>query len=122
MRNFLFILLLMIAVPSFAQRVDKPGEPYDYFVTVMGFRNMSNKIRFEVSWPDGKGSRSIRDNEGKKIEFNTLTDILLYMSKRGWIYVSEFPDGSVVKFLFKKVVTSDEQAKEFFYFEEDFKK
>ena len=122
MKKLLITLFMMCAVPVCAQRVDKPGEPYDYFVTVMVYQTMTNKLRIDIEWSDGKISGFLRDSEGNKIEIKTVPEALVYMSKRGWSYVSEFPNGGVINFVFKKSVTSDEEAKQFFYFEEDFKK
>lgn len=74
------------------------------------------------------------DENGEIIKFPTTVDLLNYMSKRGWelVFNPSFPlvhewggmGGSELAyaFLFKKMVISDEEAKEGLYFSSDFKK
>lgn len=121
MKKIIVILMMMLPMVVNAQRVDKPGEPYDYFVTVKGIQNMSKKIKYFIEWPDDKIARTPYDSDGNKVEFYSYTNMFLYMSKRGWSFVSQFTYDGVLNFVFKKAVTSDKQAKEYFYFEDDFK-
>ena len=64
-------------------------EKYPYYCTISGTRNLANKIRLELEWGEQKQLVALRDENNKKIEFNNLTDILNYISARGWQLVTE---------------------------------
>lgn len=64
---------------------------------------------------------SLYDESGKKIKFNTMMDVVNYMSKRGWqvhsTYVVTEGKGltggqNVIHFLLVKKVTNDSQIRE----------
>lgn len=119
MRNFLFILLLMIAVPSFSQRVDKPGEPYDYYLHVWPYMDFGKgiSVKLKVRFA-GMKEKSLVDENGKKLTFSNLSEAITYMSKRGWEFVDQFSYDKEHVFLMKKQVTDDSQAKDNLHTEE----
>lgn len=59
------------------------------------------------------------NNVGRKIEFNNLTDILNYMSERGWQFVTEFNYDGHIHYLIKKDVSSPEEKKQGLRFDTD---
>ncbi len=107
----LFILMLLTIVPlvSNAQRVDKPGEPYEYHC-IVHLKRSCIEIEFASE------TCVVVDENGQEIKLSMKTysypDVLLFMSKRGWKHET----GSLydTELTFKKEVTSDEQIKEGF--------
>lgn len=99
----LFFLLLIGLVPmiSNAQRVDKPNESYHVYCKITVYT-------VEVSIDILDEHTFILNDEEKKIKFQSATDALTYMSKRGWEFVDFLGEG---KYILKKEVKSDEEAR-----------
>lgn len=122
MKKFvLMALLALVTMGADAQNVMNDGKPYAYFCQLVGMRNLAGQLRLKILWDNLKTENNLRDENGKKIEFYTMVDAMNYMSKRGWEYVECVTYEKVVHYIFRKYVTSDEQAKEYLYFESDFK-
>ena len=105
MKKILF-LLMMLPMMANAQRVDKPGEPYEYFCILkveVGYTSLSFSSK---NW----GFRELLDENDKRLGFSNGADAVNYMTKRGWIYVDHIDSKT---FIIKKIVSSDEQAKEY---------
>lgn len=114
MKKILFLLVFILtAASSFAQ------EKHPYYCTISGTRNLASKIRLELEWGEQKQSVALRDENNKKIEFNNLTDILNYMSARGWQFVTELTYDGHVHYLLKKEVSSPDEAKQGLRFSTD---
>ncbi len=95
------------------------SEKRPYYCTINGSYNLAMKIRIEVEWGESKNEIHLRDENGKKIEFNNLTDILNYMSKRGWDFVSVVTFDKTIHYLLKKDAVSPEDAKQGLRFDTD---
>lgn len=108
------VIFALVTIPSVAQ-----SEKYPYYCTINGSYNLAMKLRIEIEWGDSKNEIHLRDEVGKKIEFNNLTDILNYMSARGWEFVTVTYYDKVVHYLLKKNVSSPEEAKQGLRFEAD---
>lgn len=108
MKKIVFALLVMFSLPAFSQRVDKPGEPYEYFcqLTIMP----PNDVLLTLPNEKGKKEVAIRDEDGKKLGFRNGIDAINYFTKRGWVYVDKYNN---FIFIIKKVVTKDEQLFEY---------
>lgn len=63
----------------------------------------------EINIGETKKSEYILDEQGKKKEFGSVAAFITYMSKRGWEYVEKIDE---YRFILKKEVTNDEQARE----------
>lgn len=114
MKKILFLLVFILtAASSFAQ------EKHPYYCAISGTYNLAMKIRLELEWGEQKQSVALRDEDGKKIEFNNLTDILNYMSARGWQFVTELNYDGHIHYLLKKDVSSPEEAKQGLRFSTD---
>ena len=114
MKKFLFILMfILVTASSVAQ------EKYPYYCTISGMQNLANKIRLELEWGEQKEVVALRDEKGKKIEFNNLTDILNYMSARGWQFVTALNYDNHIHYLLKKDVSSPNEAKQGLRFDTD---
>ena len=94
-------------------------EKHPYYCTISGTYNLAMKIRLELEWGEQKQLVALRNEEGKKIEFNNLTDILNYMSARGWQFVTELDYDGHIHYLLKKDVSSPEEAKQGLRFDTD---
>ena len=110
----IFILLFasMLSLTSFAQRVDKPGEPYEYYITITPELDLKMRIKALITMQDEKYASYIADENNEKKVFNALYDIINYMTKRGWCYVGEGNSFSNRVLIFKKIVKSDDEARE----------
>ena len=106
-------MFVLAAESSIAQ------EKHHYYCTISGTRNLANKIRLDLEWGEQKQPVALRNEEGKKIEFNNLTDILNYMSARGWQFVTELNYDGHIHYLLKKDVSSPEEAKQGLRFDTD---
>lgn len=122
----LFALFAVFSLVVNAQNYKNDGKPYAFYCQLVGFKNLAAQLRLKVLWNNMKDENNLRDENGEKIEFNTMVDAMNYMSKRGWDYVEcvTYREGTnnVVHYIFRKFVTNDEEAKEGLYFESDFKK
>ena len=115
MKKLLLSTLFAIAALS----CNAQSEKYPYYCMINGFRNLAGQVRIEVEWGEKPDLVYLRDERGKKIEFNNLTDILNYMSKRGWEFMSTAYYDDRVHYLLKKNVSSPEEAKEGLRFDTD---
>ena len=80
----LFILTFILAVGFFSYSQDSSWRHVSISVLP---RLLSNKINVELDygtetkfWSDTR----MRDDEGKAVKFNSVADILNYMSRQGW--------------------------------------
>ena len=111
-----FVLFVLTIIPyvSNAQRVDKPGEPYEFYchTSVDYFKHRTSNVTLIFA----NENYLLLNEKGEEIKVTekmySPLEIKLFMSKRGWEYVGS--DG-VYTLTFKKIVTSDEQAKEGLY-------
>ena len=107
-------IFALTSISSIAQSEKRP-----YYCTINGSYNLAMKIRIEVEWGESKNEVYLRGENGKKIEFNNLTDILNYMSKRGWDFVSVVTFDKTIHYLLKKEASSPEEAKQGLRFNTD---
>lgn len=119
MRKFLIILLVMVgAVTANAQHALEPGKPYMTYCDVMGYNNWGiGKLKVILNFGDNaKNECSIYGEDGKKVKFNTMMEVLDYMAKRGWTlkqtyYITE-GKANVVHYVMEKTITEDKQIEE----------
>ena len=114
MKKILFLLMFVLSTSSSIAQ-----EKYPYYCTISGTYNLAMKIRLELEWGEQKQLVALRDENNKKIEFNNLTDILNYMSARGWQFVTELTYDGHIHYLLKKDVSSPEEAKKGLRFDTD---
>ena len=123
---FVLFVLCMVCFSVNAQTVKNDGKPYAFYCQIVGWENLAGQLRVKMLWNNQKAENNLRDENGNKIEFYTMVDAMNYMSKRGWDYVEcvtyAQSGKNVVHYIFRKMVTKDEEAKEDIYFESDFKK
>ncbi len=103
MKKIVFALLVMFSIPALAQRIDKPGEPYEYYCQIKVF---VSEVLITLPNDKNKGEIPVRDENGKKFGFLNGVDAINYFTKRGWVYVDKYND---FIFIIKKVVTDEKQ-------------
>ncbi len=124
-KSLLTLLLLLSSISSIeAQNVLSPGEPYPVYCTIMGYNFWGvGKVKVKLDLGATSSSRdfeSLYDKEtGKKIKFNTMMDVINYMSKRGWVldHVTCYQENglskdNVMHYIMKKMVKTDEEIRE----------
>ena len=106
MRKLFLFLLLCVCTGVSAQRIDKPGEEYDYFCTIFKQYGEKNVLIFIQN---SSKAYVLLDENDEPIDFKNIANILTYMSKRGWEHVTtNLADTG--ESLMKKRVTKDEDA------------
>ena len=104
------------------------GEPHQAYCEIVGTGNLTGtKVKIEidfgqkVSWTGQKSQRTLVDEQGKKMEFNSMMDAVNYLAQYGWTLHSTYAiteskgmggNGSVYHYILTKTVTSDEEVKE----------
>lgn len=127
MKRVLFLIMAFVSLNVMAQ------EPYKVFCELVGSAKfMSTKIIVTVDFGQktkfwtGSAKQYLVDDEGEKLEFNSMVDAMNYMGKRNWefeqAYVVTTSNQNVYHWLLSKEVTSDEQIKEGFMTKEEFDK
>ena len=126
----LFILLigLFLSVAVYAQdKADiQKAEPYKVYCEIIGQSHaLSNKVDVELDFGQASkfwtGDRSLYDENGKKIKFNSMLDAANYMGRRGWDLEIAYPvvgfsagssDSPIYHWVMSKMVTDDSQITE----------
>lgn len=113
MRKLLFLLLMFITLPACAQRIDKPGEPYDYYIEIKIEQRLTENIKAKIKLPEDKTFKYLVDENGKRITFVGINDIINYMTMRGWTYVNYENYINEQLLLFRKNVINNTYVKEY---------
>ena len=128
MKKVLFALMLLISCASFAQK-------HTTFCEIVGTgKLLSNKVKVQIDFgqatPYFKSYQTfLVDENGKKIEFNSMVDAMNQLAKLGWkfeqAYVITVDQGvskqNVYHWLLSKEIESDEEVREGIMTEQDFK-
>ena len=123
MKKLIMILLaITFSLNISAQNYKNDGKPYYFYCQMTATKNLTGVLRLELEWDNKEDNEFLRDENGKKIEFVSVVDMLNYMSRRGWELNKTYVVQNVIRFLFRKLVTNDDEAKEGLYFKSDFKK
>ena len=127
MKKIIFLMLMFVSVNVMAQ------ESYKVFCELLGMgKFMSTKVIVTVDFGQrtkhwsGDAKQYLVDDEGEKLEFNSMVDAMNYMGKRGWefeqAYVVTASNQNTYHWLLSKKVTSDEQLKEGLITKEEYDK
>lgn len=120
MRNLIIIFMMLFAsLTASAQNYKNDGKPYYFYCEMTAQLNLAGKLRLTLEWDKQRTTEYLRDDNGEKIEFASVVDMMNYMSKRGWEMNQTYVVQNVVRFLFRKLVTTDEEAKEGLHFKSD---
>jgi len=105
----IFLMIMLMPMVANAQRVDKPGEPYEVYCfadCAYGTLNCQPKLYFNERLLEVY----LCDDNNTRIEFGCQSDFLNYLSKRGWVYIGNGTTSSSC--ILKKQVTNDNQITE----------
>lgn len=122
-KTILSLILMCVTLGVNAQNYKKDGKPYPFYCQLLGQTNLIGQLRLTIMWDNQPMENHLRDENGKKIEFNSMTHAMNYMAKRGWEYVDcvTYSEAGkpTVHYIFKKYVVNDEEAKEGLRFKSD---
>ena len=116
----LFILTTLIILTFACASAQKP---YKVFIELLGSSKiLSSKVNVTVDFGQKKSvwnnNQVLVDENGKKIEFNSMVDAMNYFGKAGWefeqAYVVTTGQQNVYHWLLSKSVLSDEELTEGF--------
>ena len=119
MKKLFLLLMALWSLGVNAQSVTKPGEAYSVYCGFEGYNSWGYgkvKVRLDMGRKqiNKEGYESIYDGD-KKRKFNTMMEVLDYMSKRGWkvhstyVITESMGKQNVLHFLLEKQVTDDSQ-------------
>ena len=105
MRKLLLFLFMCVCTGVNAQRIDKPGEPYYYYIETI----LSTGGEISVSFSDNEKyyvRYTIIDENEDVVHFKNDAEVLNFMSKRGWDFVYVTSTANQF-YCFRKLVTND---------------
>lgn len=114
------MIFALISMMSFAQSVVKTDDgKYNSYCEVFGY-NLFGVGKLKVILDMGystKNENSLFGEDGKKIKFNSMMEVLDYMSKRGWklvetYFISASAKQQVVHYVLEKRVSNEAEKTE----------
>ena len=117
---FLALLLAMLSLGINAQTVTKSDDgKYNVYCTVVGYNTWGIgklKVMLDMGYST-KNENSLFGEDGKKIKFNSMMEVLDYMGKRGWklvntYYITYATKQNVVNYVMEKKVSNDSEKTE----------
>ena len=125
---FVLVVGLLLCATAFAQekKAIENVEPYKVYCEIIGQSHaLSNKVDVELDFGQASkfwtGDRSLYDENGKKIKFNSMLDAANYMGRRGWDLEVAYPvvgfsagssDSPIYHWVMSKMVTDESQITE----------
>lgn len=118
MKKILLILLLALSASSFAQQSQPIEKERPVYCDVMAYNFWGvGKVRVIIDLGADRNGTILTEDK-KAMKFNSIIDVLNYMSKLGWhvkdsYYLSEeVSKQKVLHYLLEKMITDDEQITE----------
>ena len=92
----LVVVVFLLGATAYAQEKSSNGEPYKVYCEIIGQSHaLTNKVDVELDFGQASkfwtGDRSLYDENGKKIKFNSMLDAANYMGHRGWDLEVAYP-------------------------------
>lgn len=110
------LLFLLIFLPILAFGQSSKNYVYCELVGTQGV--FSSKVTVSIDFGQATGffsDKTLKDQNGKTIKFNSMVDALNYMGGQGWEFVQAFTIGEkgsfVYHYLMKKEVTKEDLDK-----------
>ena len=119
---FFSIALLAMAHSANAQHYKGNGESYYFYCCLEITKTIPGSVQYEFDLGNSWNDEVLYDESGNKIKFTNLLDIINYLSKRDWEYVESNTYNVNKRYIFKKKVKKDEEAKEGLFVKSDFDK
>lgn len=116
----LALLLTMLTLGVNAQSVTKSDDgKYNVYCEVVGYNTWGIgkiKVMLDMGYST-KNENSIYGEDGKKVKFNSMMEVLDYMGKRGWklvntYYITMSSKQNVVHYVLEKRVANDSEKTE----------
>lgn len=111
MRKILIILFAFICLNSFAQSTIENTKPYYFYLQMQPFAWVGGKQWRADVCLDGYEPYVICDDNNEKMIFSGPMQIVNFLSKIGWDFVSFENAGGHFFYIFRKLVTKDEDAR-----------
>jgi len=124
MRKLLTIIAFIFAV-HFTQaqeqvELNKKDAKEEYCMILATSKLLSTKLTIQVDfgqeWSFWKDKRSLKDETGKRIEFNSVIDALNYMAADGWEFVNAYAitvgQQNVYHYVMKRFLTEEDKNAE----------
>ena len=111
---------MLVSTCMMAQSVTKTDDgKYNVYCEIMGYNTFGFgklKVMLDMGYSD-KNENSLFGDDGKKIKFNSMMEVLDYMGKRGWklvntYYITMGTKQNVVHYVMEKKVTTDSEKTE----------
>src|SRR5690606_9177419 len=121
MKKCLAIIVLSFALHlSYGQEqveLDKKNAKEEYCMVLATSKLLSTKLTIQIDvgqeWSFWKDKRSLRDESGKRIEFNSVIDALNYMASDGWEFVNAYAitvgNQNVYHYVLKRDLTEEDK-------------
>ncbi len=111
MRKALVALFLLTCMSSFAQSTIENAKPYYFYLQMHPFAWASSKEWRGDVCIDSYDPYIICDDNNEKMTFSGPMQIVNYLSKVGWEFVNFENVNGHFYYIFRKLVTKDEDAK-----------
>lgn len=114
-----YVALLSIGVNAH----ERNDSTFEYYMEVHLNSSITNVFPIQV-FLEGSSSDRFYDENGQKMKFSVISEMLNYLSKQGWTFVATLRMTSLSEpiLFFKKTAKTPEDAKKGLYFKSDFKK
>lgn len=124
MKQLLTIVAFVFAMQfSYAQdqvELSKNEAKQEYCMVLATQKLLSTKVSISVDfgqeWSFWKDKRSLKDESGKRLRFNSVIDALNYMSSRGWDFVNAYSltvgQQNVLHYVMKRDLTEEDKTAE----------
>src|SRR5690606_23634445 len=102
------------------EKLSKKQAKEEYCMILATSKFLSTKVTIEVdfgqAWSFWKDKRSLKDENGKRLNFNSVIDALNYMSSEGWEFVNAYAvtvsSQNVYHYVMKRNLTDEEKEED----------
>ena len=111
MRKTLFVLFTLACLNASAQGIGDTNKSYYYYLQMFPLSYVGSKSWKAHIWMDDQEPYVICDDNNEQKKFAGAMQIVNFLSKAGWEYVSRDNINGQLHYIFRKLVQSDEDAK-----------
>lgn len=115
------LLIFMLSLVYLCINAQEQSQKRPVYCNVMGYNFWGfGKVKVQLDMgrkTDIKGFDALYGEDGKKLKFNTMMQVLNYMGERGWrvintYYITESSKQSVIHYLLEKWISSEDEITE----------
>lgn len=115
-----FVFAIQIAHAQDQVELSKNEAKQEYCMILATQKLLSTKVSISVDfgqeWSFWKDKRSLKDESGKRLQFNSVIDALNYMSSQGWDFVNAYSltvgQQNVLHYVMKRDLTEEDKTAE----------